>query len=196
MRSLLSRFPTEPIKLTKKDGTEIVVNSALVDPSGKLITIEDVSVNIEEDDMISRSLPNGDVERFVVVDRGFVRGMHNIPDHYQIKVKKRVENPYLNSPQSVTTYNISNTQKVNIHSVDNSISYTLTQNEKEMFDKLVALAESLPNKDSVILNIRDMEHAAGTNNFAGKYNAFIQSVANHIAIFTPFIPLLTSLIVK
>ncbi|MEA5049195.1 MAG: hypothetical protein VB034_11395 [Eubacteriales bacterium] len=196
MRSLLSRFPTEPIKLTKKDGTEIVVNSALVDPSGKLITIEDVSVNVEEDDIISRSLPNGDVERFIVVDRGFVRGMHNIPDHYQIKVKKRVDNPYLNSPQSVTTYNISNTQKVNIHSVDNSKNYTLTQNEKEMFDKLVALAESLPNKDSVIPNIRDMEHAAGTTSFAGKYNEFIQSVANHIAIFTPFIPLLTSLIVK
>jgi hypothetical protein len=41
-----------------------------------------------------------------------------------------------------------------------------------------------------------MENAAGTNSFAGKYNALIQSVANHIAIFTPFIPLLTSQIVK
>ena len=41
-----------------------------------------------------------------------------------------------------------------------------------------------------------MEQNIGKESFAGKYNAFIQSIANHITIFAPFLPMLTQLLSK
>ncbi len=38
--------------------------------------------------MVERKLPNGMIETYVVEERGFRKGMHSIPDHYQMKVRK------------------------------------------------------------------------------------------------------------
>ena len=86
MRSILRSFPTEKVKLIKKDGGSFENIEALVQT--EKIFIEDASISIEEEDIIERTLPNGDQERFVVIDRGFYKGIHGIPDHYQIKLKK------------------------------------------------------------------------------------------------------------
>ncbi len=83
--SMLSAFPTETLVLYKKDGTTAEI-TALVD--GGKIHSDDVDVIIEEGDFFERELPNGSKEYYQVTDRGFYKGDHGIPDHYQSKVVK------------------------------------------------------------------------------------------------------------
>lgn len=89
MRSMLSAFPTESLILHKKDGSTATV-TALVDRNA--IHTGDVDVVIEEGDVYERTLPNGAKEYFRVVDRGFYKGDHRIPDNYQSKVEKISKN--------------------------------------------------------------------------------------------------------
>ena len=85
MSGMLSGFPTEKIILHKPSGDTYEV-TALVGSSG--INSDDSSIPIETDDYFERELPNGVIEYYQVVEPGFHKGMHGIPDHYQTKVKK------------------------------------------------------------------------------------------------------------
>lgn len=67
-------------------------------------------------------------------------------------------------------------------------------NSAIVFDALREKAEQLPNNAEIKERISDMENSVGKKDFAEKYNAFIQSVANHMTIFAPLIPLLTQLL--
>lgn len=89
MRSILSAFPTEKLKLVKMDGRSIENIEALVEP--KKIFVEDASIIIEEGDMFERKLKNGATEYYEVLDRGFYQGMHGIPDHYQVLYKRLLQ---------------------------------------------------------------------------------------------------------
>lgn len=84
MRSILSSFPTEKLILHKQNGKQYKVTGLVSD---NVIGSEDMSINIEEGDVFERTLPGGGKEYFQVTDRGFVKGMHGIPDNYQSKVK-------------------------------------------------------------------------------------------------------------
>src|SRR5699024_6406566 len=115
----------------KKDGSIFENIEALVQTDK--IFIEDTSVSIEEEDFIERTLPNKNKERFVVIDRGFYKGMHGILDNYQIKVEKESKHKYSKSNGSSQTYNINNQSgNINIHSTDQSVNYTLTANEEQL----------------------------------------------------------------
>jgi len=154
-------------------------------------------VPIEEEDIIERTLPTGSKEQFVVIDRGFYKGMHGIPDHYQVKVEK-VSRYHKPASGSIThTYNIHNESgKININSTDNSVNFALSENDEQLFETLKQLAASFENRDEIVSRIEEMRTTAGKPTFAQKYNAFIQSIANHMTIFAPFIPTLTSFLAK
>lgn len=193
MRNILKNFPTEKIKLYKKSGEVIEDIEAIVEP--KKIFIDNSSVLIEEEDIFERALSNGAVERYRVLDRGFYKGMHGIPDHYQVSVEKTTSMPRRIS--GGTVYNIQNDSgKINIHSTDNSVYMSLTANEEQLFDTLKQLAESLSNRKEVIQAVDEMKQEVGKPLFTEKYNKFIQSVANHMTIFAPFIPTLTAILTR
>lgn len=63
-----------------------------------------------------------------------------------------------------------------------------------LFDALREKAEHLENEEEIKERISNMEKCVGKKSFVEKYNAFIQSVANHMTIFAPFIPMLTKLL--
>jgi hypothetical protein len=86
--------------------------------------------------------------------------------------------------------------KININSTDNSVNFTLSENDEQLFETLKQLAASLENRDEIVSRIEEMRTTAGKPTFAQKYNAFIQSIANHMTIFAPFIPTLTTFLVK
>ena len=46
---------------------------------------KDGNLPVREGDVVERKLPNGMIETYVVEDRGFRKGMHPIPDHYEVK---------------------------------------------------------------------------------------------------------------
>lgn len=81
--SMLSAFPVETLILHKKNGTTAEI-TALVDDG--VIHSDNVSVIVEDGDIYERTLPNSAKEYYRVTNRGFYKGDHGIPDHYQSKV--------------------------------------------------------------------------------------------------------------
>ncbi|MGB4658105.1 MAG: hypothetical protein WBI07_02865 [Mobilitalea sp.] len=191
MRGLLANFPTEKIRLVKASGETKEVK-ANVQP--KKIFIDDTTILIEEGDIFERDLPMGATEQYEVTDRGFYKGLHGIPDHYQVSVQKLSSIKYKTGDNY--TYNINNNGKVNVNSLDNSININLSENDEKMFLALEELASGLNNKVEIINSINSMRESVRTPNYASKYNDFIQIVANHMTIFAPFIPILTNYLVK
>ena len=194
MRRLLSNFPTEKVRIIKQDLSVIEGVEALVE--SKKIFVDDGTVNIEEGDIIERVLPSGAKEQYLVVDRGFYKGMRGIPDHYQITVEKQSTYTKVSRGQVINQYNITNADRVNIHSTDNSTTYQITANDLSILETVRTLAKGLNNEQEIISAVDEMQDNVGKKGFVEKYNAFIQSVANHMTIFAPFIPALSALLTK
>ncbi len=85
MRSILSNFPTETLILHKPSGDTYKV-IGLVDSS--TVFSDDTSIPIETNDYFERKLPNGVIEYYKVIDAGFYKGAHGVPDNYQTKVQQ------------------------------------------------------------------------------------------------------------
>lgn len=83
---MFSSFPSEKVVLKKTNGEIIHSIKAVV--TDNLFAIDDVNIRIEEGDFFERMLPNGEIEHYIVLDRGFKRGFGAIRDHYQTKVRK------------------------------------------------------------------------------------------------------------
>lgn len=193
MRKILTGFPTEKLKLIKANGNIINDVEALVEP--KKIFVDDASVIIEEGDVFERTLSNGAIENYEVLDRGFYKGMHGIPDHYQVSVRKTTSKSYSNR----ITYNINNESgRININSVDNStnLNFSLSKEDEALFSTLKELANSIENADEICGLVEEMRTNVGKERFAEKYNNFVQSIANHMTIFAPFIPMLSNLLTR
>lgn len=190
-------FPKEKARLIKEDSSVIDNIDALFD--GKTIFVDDASVCIEEGDVLERTLPNGLKEQFLVVDRGYYPETQGIPAHYQVKVEKRPNYHKATRGQIINSYVINDAGKVNINSTDNSTTiYQLNEQDKALFATLRELATQIKSGDDrdIKNKIDEMEQNIGKESFAEKYNAFIQSIANHITIFAPFLPMLTQLLSK
>ncbi|QLH51698.1 MAG: hypothetical protein HWD57_19275 [Candidatus Accumulibacter cognatus] len=86
--------------------------------------------------------------------------------------------------------------RVNLHSNDNSTN-TYIASEVTVFENLRSIvAEHAPAelKAEFLERIQSMEQSVGKPTFTSRYNDFIQSAANHIAIFTPLLPALSALL--
>lgn len=93
-------------------------------------------------------------------------------------------------------YNIMN-GNANINSTDNSVrTVTITNNELDLFKKMLDVASNIKedDKDEVITAIAEMRECYGKPTLKDKYFKFIEVSANHMALFTPFIPALTEMI--
>ena len=190
---LLAGAPTERVKIIKQDQSVLENVEALV--QREKIFIDDGSLNIEEGDIIERTLPAGNKEEYLVIDRGFYKGIHGLPDHYQIKVRKQTAYTETNTKQVFNTYNIGSAGKVNIQSTDNSTStVNITANDMTIMDILRSLAKGLENESEILKNIDEMQNNVGNPSFKEKYNNFVTSVANHMTAFGPFISMIAKML--
>lgn len=188
-----SDFPMETVKIIKQNQSCIENVRALVDKGQ--IFIPDGSLDIEEGDIIQRTLPTGNKEEYLVEDRGFYKGMQDIPDHYQVKVRKHTAYTETNARQIFNTYNIGSAGKVNIQSTDNSTStVNITANDMAIMDTLRSLAKGLENESEILRNIDEMQKNVGKPSFKEKYNNFVASVANHMTAFGPFISMIAKML--
>ena len=146
--------------------------------------------------IISRNLPNGLVERYLVLDRGFFDTFHGIGAHYQVKVRK--ESSIQNTQNPPIVYNLHGSNpKVNINSQDSSINITHITNENGFEQLKKAIEENiaeLKTREVYLKNLEDLQESVGSNSFLEKYQRFISTTADHISIIAPFIPFLTQLI--
>jgi hypothetical protein len=80
----------ERLTLRKKSTGHLHDFQASVQPRRSLIFTDNASLPVEEGDTISRPLSTS-IETYTVVDRGFYQAVHGVPAHYQMKVKKNLE---------------------------------------------------------------------------------------------------------
>lgn len=157
--------------------------------SSENITTFDTSFNIEEGDIVERYFGDN-IEYYEVIDRGFHSGSSRIPANYQMKVRRK--NSVQATPSVINTYNISNVDKVNIQSTDNSVNIK-TETPSDLIDKLLELSKQL-NDINIEEAIKELGKNIGKKTFFDKYCSFIQVAANHMSVFAPFIPDLTQLL--
>ncbi|WP_460418872.1 hypothetical protein [Pseudomonas sp. microsymbiont 2] len=111
-------FNTDTISVRKQDGQTIEGLQASVQPGKVFLDRADVAVEIG--DLIERKLSNGTLETYEVLDPVFYEAFHDIPAHYQMRVKK-LGVPEAKARIQSITYNISgHNARVNHDSVDNS----------------------------------------------------------------------------
>ena len=97
-KSILARFPTEKLIFHKSSGDCYEVE-AMVGTNSTIMS-EDVSILIEVDDYFERTLPNGLVEYYKVVDTGYFPETPGIIAHYETKVQKVKANQLLRNSQN------------------------------------------------------------------------------------------------
>lgn len=192
---IFSDLENDKIRVIKADGQQSSKEyKCTVSKNG--IQTFDVSIDVEEGDFIERLLSNGKTEKYLVSESQYSEGMPpTIPPFYEFKVSNVKSIPNA-SPAATNVYHVSgNNARVLNHSVDHSSNVVNINNDK-VFEELRALIEAqLPNTGLIPL-VNEMEQASGTNGFAAKYNAFIQSAANHMTLLAPFIPPLTALLMQ
>ena len=187
-------FDTDTISLVKPDGTVIEGIKANVQP--KIIFIHDEKLPLEEGDKIYRRLPNGLVETYVVLDRGYYSSFGSISGHYQAKVRKDVS---INEDKYQSIINVYNANgpnsRININSTDNSSNFNNDSNL--LFDEIKKVLESITDievqKRSLLL-LEELRNTQNTTGFLNIYKNFVSVLADHISVISPFIPALTQLI--
>lgn len=194
MIDFFADFPSEKVKIIKQDNS--IINDVTVLFDSHETICQNTSIVIEEGDFIERDLPTGKTERYLIVDVDFHKAQLDFPDYYDLKIEKQTVRRTVKEATTINQFHITNAEKVNIQSTDNSTTYNITANDISLMDTLRKLADDLENRDEVILNIDSMQDNIGKKSFAEKYNAFIQSVANHMTIFAPFIPALSAFLTR
>jgi hypothetical protein len=81
-----SQLMRDSVIVRKKDGATSGPHKCSV--QGNKIYIMDASVDVEEGDSVERELPNGKIESYTVLEAEFTKGLHAIPDSWQLHVRK------------------------------------------------------------------------------------------------------------
>lgn len=188
-----SHFHNDLVTITKPDGS-IVAENVKADVQTNMIFIDVTHIPIEMGDIISRSLPSGIVESFVVEDPGFHAKFGSIPAGYQIKVSRKGAQP---KGHIVHQYHATGpNSRINIASFDASANVVNASNSDELFAKLATALEAIGHdaeRERMRQEVDQLKAAVGTPSFGEQYQNFIASTAAHITILTPFIPALTAL---
>jgi hypothetical protein len=160
---------------------------------------EDSQLPVEEGDTVERKLPNGMVETYTVLDRGFVPDFNGVvPPHYQMKVRKDTTAKL--SPRGPTTnvYNLTGPNaRVNIQSDDSSINIFSVSNE-ELFSEIGRVigenGQNSAQRAEMLAKLRDLRQANKAT-IGERYSQFIACAADHMTLLTPFLPALAALLV-
>ena len=184
----------DKITLVKPDGTRIPDISAFV--QSKIVFIRDGNLPIEEGDAIERVLPSNLIEEYLVLDPGYFSVG---PYRFQTKVQKKSSLPPQRQVSPTTIFQIGDNPKVNINSEDNSIN-TVTENDFRQFEdiKKALMNQISDEKERTICinSLNELQESVGKKTYIEKYQQFIATAANHIAIISPFLPYLTQLFPK
>lgn len=176
--------------LVKQDGS--IFKDIRASVQSNLILIMDGSLPIEENDKLYRKLPNGLSEEYLVNDRGYQSGFEDIKSYYKVKVQKYGKVNAEKMSAIINVYNASgNNSKININSIDNSSNMI---NEKDIFENLIFALQEIAEdniKSKAIKIAKEMKENQSTNKYTESYKNLIATLANHISVLSPFLPILT-----
>jgi hypothetical protein len=195
--SIFSEIMNDRVTLIKPDGQTFHDIICLVTPDA--VTTDDADAPIEDGDHFERLLPNGVVEKYRVLHSGFTKGLYQIPDHYQCKVKKVTEIPR-SVPAAKTVYNIrGHNARVNNGSIDNSTN-TVHEAGADVFEAIArVLREQMPDSPSrteVLALVSEMQKTKGTPSFGQVYVRFMAGAADHMTVLAPLLGALAAHLTK
>ncbi|MFA5171723.1 MAG: RIP homotypic interaction motif-containing protein [Sulfuriferula sp.] len=106
--------------------------TAIGSKNGLSATIFEATLDAEEGWKLIRPLPSGKEEIFTILEANYSPGLHSIPPHWKLKLRK--DSSMLNSPKppQATTINITNSQGIQIgdHNVQHIASSLIGLVEK------------------------------------------------------------------
>jgi hypothetical protein len=181
----------DKVTLIKKSGNRVENIRASVQRD-KIFT-NDPAIPIEDGDVFERTLPNGIVERYDILDARFVSGTGGIPSHYQSAVQKQTRIDPLAQPSQII-YNVTGPNpRVNIQSIDSSTNVVEVE-PAELFGRIRAAIDQGIQDGELLKKLQEkvteLEKTQGTHSFAARYKEFIALAANHMTLLAPFIPAL------
>jgi hypothetical protein len=185
----------DKVTLIKKDGNRFENIQASVQRD-KIFT-NDPAIPIEDGDVFERTLPNGIVEHYTILDAGFMQGTGGIKSHYQSVVRKQTKIDPLAQPSQIIYNLIGPNARVNIQSIDSSANLVEVE-PAELFGRIrEAIGQSV--QDGKLLKklqekVTELEKAQGTTGFMARYQEFMALAANHMTLLAPFIPALSQML--
>ena len=191
-----SSLMRDQVTLIKKSGDRVENIRALVQRD-KIFT-NDPAIPIEDGDVFERTLPNGIVERYDILDAGFMQGTEGTPPHYQSVVRKQTKIDPLAQPSQII-YNLTGPNaRVNIQSIDSSANVVEVE-PAELFGRIRAAIDQGVQDGELLKKLQEkvteLEKTQGTPSFAARYKEFIALAANHITLLAPFIPALLQMMI-
>lgn len=190
---------TDSLTLVKKNGERLEAVQANV--SSTAITTFDQRlvegpITVEEEDVMLRQLPNGLVERYVVLDTGFSNEIHGVEAHYSMKVRKETDIRAKDTTLSRNVFNFhGDNSRVNVNSQDYS-SNVVNLNDESVFVELKTAVQNRVADEALrnqLLNkIEELQNSKGTTLYVAKFQEFTTLAANVITIVGPFIPQLAA----
>ncbi|QHN03407.1 hypothetical protein FTO74_08555 [Granulicella sp. WH15] len=193
----LQAMTNNPFTLVKNDGRKIDFKGLL---SQKTLTTFNHTLQVEDGDTVERTLPNGTLERFQVMDTGYHPGLSGaISPNYQMKVEKLgTPIPSLRASAANVTniYNVHGPNaRVNLQSVDSS-SNIANIGETELFDKIRSAIEAGvlgPQREQMLSAVTELQTSAGTESYSDKFQKLFSVSANAMTVLGPFLPALGQL---
>jgi len=179
------------VTLVKKDGT-VFKRDVPASVQAKMIFIHDVSLPIETDDHILRTLPSKLDEDFVVTDATCYTGSLA---HWEIKYRRT--NAPLAPTQTIINNISGHNARVNIGSTDNSINQVVENSEKVFSELAEALRRNVAQdaaRDRLLMLVAEMRSGTSKGTFKEGYRKFIAAAADHMTVVAPFLPALTQLL--
>lgn len=136
--SVFSSLTRDEVYLQNSDGERSGPFKCALSSSSKSATIFEDSLDIDEGGKLLRELPNGKVESFTVLEANFTTGMHAIPNHYALVLRK--DNSLLKALPPTTTINIENSKGIqigdnNIQDISSSVVNIITAIENSNFSE-------------------------------------------------------------
>ena len=163
------------------------------------IYIDDVSIPIEEGDLIERQLKNGRTEVMQVTDVHLWTGAYGISDYYEIKYERgSARSKKARSGDVNVTVTDSLQPHINIDSVDQSVNVIHGQ-PHPVFDEIRALLQEhlqdASDLDRILTSVDEMERSReAPHEFTQAYKEFMSLAADHMALLAPILPSLVSLL--
>ena len=189
-------FYPDLISVIRRDGTRTDNIRAQV---GSRITTEGAPTVIEDGDEIQRRRPDGGIDRYLVIDNGYIAGPKTgfIQAHYSIKYRKINDLPQKEMGTTII-YNLHGANsRVNNHSHDESINVVNTTAPALFEDLRKALREGVADKEDLAAlteRVDAMEVERDQPSFVERYKDFILYVGAYMSIAAPFIPALSQLL--
>lgn len=125
-------FLKDTVYIVKLGGQRLGPYKAAVSPDE--ITIMEKAIDVDEGDLVARSIPSGKEEMYLVLSADYSHGLRSIPPSYTLKVRKTTSLAAEPVPVKSTTVNIHNSTGIQVGDYN-------TQHIQATFNELIQRIE-------------------------------------------------------